>query len=290
MKQTPLKLNLGCGTDYKKGWVNIDVMPELKPDLVQDLLQPLPFPKLSVQEVLAQDILEHFTWEDAHTVVAELGRVVKLGGVVTVRVPNVDAIIEQFANDHEVRNEFLYGTTTYTGVFGAHKVGYTPVRLAALFLLNGFEVTTLEAIATNWHVVFTKTISEPHHFLAAGAQQVVVLETFSEKITGSLSSALQNKPVVWIANTGLPMHNNMARLTSKVLYRLVKHIPLLVLVPSSPVLTKMVVELRVSLAKCMLLSAQKNEVNRSSPQYQQALQWAYCLYLAQQRIAEKETK
>lgn len=158
---TRIKLNLGCGRDHRAGWVNIDALAELKPDLVHDLSQPLPFANGSVNEVLAQDILEHFTKEDLIGVVSEIGRVLKPGGTLTVRVPNIDAIFEQLANYPDARNQFIYGTTEETGIFGAHKVGFTPLFLTSLMLEHGLQLQSLTSVSTNWHAQFVKLVDAP---------------------------------------------------------------------------------------------------------------------------------
>ena len=59
----PVKLNLGCGTDYKKGWINIDNNSDdniEKLDLNWDLRKPLPFKDNSV------DFVEHEHFELHH--------------------------------------------------------------------------------------------------------------------------------------------------------------------------------------------------------------------------------
>lgn len=160
--ETPLKLNLGCGTDHRNGWVNIDAVPDVKPDLLHDLHKPLPFADQSVRHILAQDILEHFTKEDAQKVIAEIGRVLEVGGTVEVRVPNVDEIIQRFSQYKETRNEFLYGTTLHTGVFGAHKVGYTPEMMVRFMMEQALELKTLELEETNFHFVFEKVAAARH--------------------------------------------------------------------------------------------------------------------------------
>lgn len=156
-----LKLNLGCGLDKREGWINVDALAELNPDIVHDLHEPLPFKSNTISEVLAQDILEHFTLEDVSTVVSEISRVMKVGGSVTVRVPNIDDIIDRFASDQEVRNQFIYGTTSQTGIFGAHKVGFTPKLLTSILLLHGLELTNLRKETTNFVATFKKVATTP---------------------------------------------------------------------------------------------------------------------------------
>lgn len=155
-KVTLQKINLGCGFDHREGWINIDAVPAVHPDLMHDLHEPLPFADNSVVEVLAQDILEHFTKEKVTEVIAEIGRVVKLGGKVTLRVPSISAITEQLQSSPEARNQFLYGNTAETGIFGAHKVGFTPEFLTQLFLTQGFELVSWQLVQTNYQAEFVK--------------------------------------------------------------------------------------------------------------------------------------
>ena len=55
-----MKLHVGCGTNKLEGWVNIDAVPDCAPDLVHNLSLPLPYPDLSVDELKAEGVLEHF--------------------------------------------------------------------------------------------------------------------------------------------------------------------------------------------------------------------------------------
>ena len=151
-----LKLNLGCGHDYIAGWTNVDAVEDVKPDMILDLRSEWHWQNASVDEVLLKDILEHFTWEDLQGVMRELARVTKVGATVTVRVPNLDRIFTQFAHDSVVRNLFVYGATHATGVFGAHKVGFSPHTLTMLFVRYGFELQSLEGATTNWVATFVR--------------------------------------------------------------------------------------------------------------------------------------
>ncbi len=80
------RLNLGCGTDVRQGWVNLDVADLPGVDVVHDLAElPLPFADEHFSEVLANDVLEHL---DYIPVVRELHRVVASGGRLHVRSPH----------------------------------------------------------------------------------------------------------------------------------------------------------------------------------------------------------
>jgi predicted SAM-dependent methyltransferase len=80
------RLNLGCGTDTRPGYVNLDIAALPGVDLVRDLSQlPLPFPDDSFEEVLALDILEHV---DHVAVMRELHRILRPGGRLRLRSPH----------------------------------------------------------------------------------------------------------------------------------------------------------------------------------------------------------
>jgi SAM-dependent methyltransferase len=82
----PTRVNLGCGTDIRPGWVNLDSAPLPGVDVVHDLSAgQLPFEDASVDEVLAKDVLEHV---DLVPVMRDLHRVLRPGGVLRIVGPH----------------------------------------------------------------------------------------------------------------------------------------------------------------------------------------------------------
>lgn len=80
------RLNVGCGTDIKKEWVNLDSAAISGVDVVHDIeALPLPFPDEHFNEILCQDVLEH---TDYPHIVKDLHRILKTGGVLHIRVPH----------------------------------------------------------------------------------------------------------------------------------------------------------------------------------------------------------
>jgi predicted SAM-dependent methyltransferase len=59
-----MKLNLGCGFDHRAGYLNVDMHPFTNPDLVADVLDLSMLPAATYDEIIAQDVLEHFRWCD----------------------------------------------------------------------------------------------------------------------------------------------------------------------------------------------------------------------------------
>jgi ubiquinone/menaquinone biosynthesis C-methylase UbiE len=84
------KLNLGCGENYREGWVNTEVLKKLKADKYFDLNSlPYPFESSSFDEVLMKMVLEHLN--DPIKVLKELVRITKNEGKITIMVPHASS-------------------------------------------------------------------------------------------------------------------------------------------------------------------------------------------------------
>jgi predicted SAM-dependent methyltransferase len=94
-----LKLNVGCGTDYKPGWINIDNNSDdniEQLDLNWDLRNPLPFPDGSVDYIFNEHFIEHLTVEEGQKSVKDFMRVLKPGGVMRIATPDLRDAVELY--------------------------------------------------------------------------------------------------------------------------------------------------------------------------------------------------
>lgn len=130
-----VKLNLGCGTKKREGWVNIDSAKECNPDLLHDLTLPLPFEDQSVDEIVVEAVLEHFDKYARYFIVFDWARVLKVGGSITISVPDFQKIIHRyfkwkFENFVDtIFGETMWESKYYIGHFGSHKWGYSDKSL-----------------------------------------------------------------------------------------------------------------------------------------------------------------
>lgn len=94
--RTDLKLQLGCGTRIKPGWVNIDLRASA--DIRLDLFRPLPFAANSVEIIYSEHFLEHIDYPGpAMKLLAECLRVLKPGGCFSVGVPDTEWPLLEYA-------------------------------------------------------------------------------------------------------------------------------------------------------------------------------------------------
>lgn len=82
-----MKLNLGCGTDYKQGWINVDtgnVYCDVKHNIEKF---PWPFEDSSVNEILMKHVFEHISKTNFIGVMKEIYRVCENGAIVIIESP-----------------------------------------------------------------------------------------------------------------------------------------------------------------------------------------------------------
>lgn len=153
-----VRLNLGCGSDVRPGYVNVDKFL-CAPGVVIADLPNLPFLSDYADEVLLSHVLEHFGYADGEDLCREILRVLKPKGVATIEVPDIQWCLAQFLgapepnwhtdpkNDYTTGHRWglfaqaIWGDQHDDGLY--HKWGYTAQRLVALLNHVGFAEINL---------------------------------------------------------------------------------------------------------------------------------------------------
>jgi hypothetical protein len=144
-----MKLNLGCGTKKLDGWINVDCVSKFKPDLLHDIGRSLPYEDERVDEILAEDILEHFDKYQRFIIFYDWARVLKCGGTITIRVPNMRKILARYFHVrlkfnydsffNRIFGENIWESERYIGNLGIHKWGYTEKSLKKFIGIFGLK-------------------------------------------------------------------------------------------------------------------------------------------------------
>ena len=142
-----MKLHIGCGEKYLPGYKHVDARNFPHVDYVTDKLDKLEmFENDSVDEIYACHILEHFPRVamkpgkgGGSPLLKEWRRVLKVGGILRIAVPNFESIVEEYLSSRnlELVMGLLYGGQNYE--YNFHYQTYDFKRLSALLKDAGFS-------------------------------------------------------------------------------------------------------------------------------------------------------
>lgn len=89
-----MNLHIGCGPCYFENWINIEIDPNYKCDLIHDMTQPFPYESNSVDFIYSEHTIEHITVEDAVKFFKEVYRILKPGGVIRTATFDMDVFLQ----------------------------------------------------------------------------------------------------------------------------------------------------------------------------------------------------
>ena len=120
-------LNLGCGHKHLPAAINLDLSPEVKPDILHDInRRPWPLPDNQFREVLAYDVIEHL--DDFFGALEEIHRVCQDKAVVQITVPHFSSA-NTFTDPTHRR---AFGFFSFDYVTGDSEIDfYTRIRFRA---------------------------------------------------------------------------------------------------------------------------------------------------------------
>jgi len=81
-----MKVNLGCGTDYRPGWLNCDRNNRVRADVYFDFERfPYPLESATAEEIHMLQVMEHL--DGIPDILDELWRILIPGGILHIEVP-----------------------------------------------------------------------------------------------------------------------------------------------------------------------------------------------------------
>jgi SAM-dependent methyltransferase len=93
-----LKLNLGSNNKRREGFTNIDILDCPNVDIRHDLTSfPWPVEDNTVDEILAEEFLEHIPFRKIDRLLRECFRVLQNNGVLRIQVPDIGSMCHYFA-------------------------------------------------------------------------------------------------------------------------------------------------------------------------------------------------
>lgn len=92
-------VNLGCGTRYLNGWINIDFYAHSKEVISHNLLEGIPFPDEQFEVVYHSHVLEHFSKKEGKVFLKECYRVLKKGGIMRLAIPDLESMARTYIQE-----------------------------------------------------------------------------------------------------------------------------------------------------------------------------------------------
>lgn len=143
----PQRLNLGCGYDIRSGYLNVDFQEKHNPDLLADIRILDMLPSGYYEEIVAQDCLEHFPRTDTELALKEWHRLLKIGGILKLRVPDIASAVAILTSSTDINhqkgwNQMIFGTQAYTGDY--HFTSFTEDLVRHYLKETGFNITELK--------------------------------------------------------------------------------------------------------------------------------------------------
>lgn len=116
-----MRLNLGSGQYLMPGWVNVDAFCDAD---IQGDIQLLDFQDITA--VRMSHLLEHISWRQTGPVLDRIRSWMSPGGVLTVEVPDMDAIMAR-GTAHPLWFKYVFGDQSHDGEY--HLAGFTAAML-----------------------------------------------------------------------------------------------------------------------------------------------------------------
>jgi predicted SAM-dependent methyltransferase len=135
-----MKLYVGSHDYRPDGYKTVDIDVAHRPDILADITQRIPVESEMCEEVLASHVLEHIEWPDSFAALAELGRVLRIGGRLKLSLPDMgllsSMVLRGTSDFHAMA--LIFGVGGRTNKFEAHRFGFTAGMLTDILASLGF--------------------------------------------------------------------------------------------------------------------------------------------------------
>ncbi len=167
-----MKLNIGCGYKKLKGYINIDINSDVKPDFVMSAWN-LDFPDNHFIEIYASQVIEHLGFFKTKYFLSEANRTLKKEKFLIIETPHIEKSFSNFLEaktpeDRERVLNWIYGGETK---WMNHLYCFPVELMESLFNEFGFEIYKKEFFDYEYlrpcvrYVVFKKEEKQKESYL-----------------------------------------------------------------------------------------------------------------------------
>jgi len=193
----PSRLNVGCGQDKRAGYLNIDIDPACRPDILIAGRDYSAIPHDYFEEVYANDVLEHFPRTETLGVLLDWASWLKIGGTLWCQTSSMLGVADRLRQtttfaDHHAWTRCMFGNQAHEG--DIHYTGFTELSLKVYLLAAELELKET-VLRDGWLLGVTavkKTAWDGYiPSLAGESDEVFVKETFRRGVDEEPKSDFQ---------------------------------------------------------------------------------------------------
>jgi predicted SAM-dependent methyltransferase len=137
---SPIRLHLCCGDKKLPGYLGVDIRQEVAPDILASVDNLSLIEKESVEEIYFCHGLEHIPSNGAASCLLGLKRILKVGGILRLALPDFEALAKLYVADFCSLDEIkpaIYGAQDYSESF--HYASWDIRSLSAILKRCGFD-------------------------------------------------------------------------------------------------------------------------------------------------------
>lgn len=139
---TATHLNIGCGHDYREGYVNIDMDASCNPDIVLQNNDFSPLPKNRFEYAVVANIIEHIPRQFMMGALLDWASLLKIGGKMWLETSNPVRIAQQMEEKNDFERHYnwlrmMFGNQAQEGDY--HFNGFTEITLSVILRAAGLS-------------------------------------------------------------------------------------------------------------------------------------------------------
>lgn len=134
-----MKLNLGCFNKKIYGFINVDIRPDVNPDVIDDAFKLEKFHENSAELIYCSHMFEHLDFDEADKAIRRWYSVLKKDGILRLSVPNMEAVFAHYFywKNLKLLRSALWGSQRHP--FDYHRCGWDESTLTEFLTERGFK-------------------------------------------------------------------------------------------------------------------------------------------------------